>query len=267
MRSDNGEIELAEDSFVGKAKMPNLIKLEELQGDLHSHTTWSDGANSVEEMVNFYRSKGFKYLALTDHSPSLRVANGLDIGRLRAKNAEIDQLNSKFQDFEILKGSEVDILADGSLDYPDEILEELDVVVAAIHSGFKHDSKTQTERILSAIRNPYVNIIAHPHGRLIGKRDGYQIDLEMIFRAAKEYGVAIEVNSQALRLDLNDVNCRLAKEYGVKLAINSDAHHFEQSEFLTYGVGTARRGWIEAKDVINSWNLIDLKEFLKKKRS
>lgn len=255
LRTGSGEIEAAE-----KGELPQLVKLTDIKGDLHLHSNWSDGSNTLEEVVEAYRAAGFEYIAVTDHSPSLKVANGLEIERLQEKNKEIDELQKQYDDFRILKGSEVDILKDGTMDYPDEILAGLDVVVASVHNNFKLSQAEQTERIIKAIQNPHVNIIGHLHGRLIGKRDGYEIDFDAILEAAIEYGVALEINSQPLRLDVYDYNCRLMKERGAKVVINTDSHHVSQNEFMRYGVGVARRGWLEKADVLNTLEVEELLE-------
>ena len=256
--------ELIDDfDFANDLYLQGLIEFEDLKGDLHLHSTWSDGKNSIEEIATAYKKAGYKYIAVTDHSPSLLVANGLSVERIIEKNKEIVELNSDLKDFKVLNGTESDILADGSLDYPDEILAQLDIVVASVHNNFTLSEAAQTERIIKAMKNPHVKILGHPHGRLLGKREGYKIDMEAIMQAAKEYGVAIEINSQPVRLDMYDHNCRRAKELGVKVVINSDAHHYEQMEFLRFGVGVARRGWLEKGDILNTRGVDELLEWWK----
>ncbi|MDN3509959.1 MAG: DNA polymerase/3'-5' exonuclease PolX [Candidatus Jettenia sp.] len=262
LRENKGEIEAAQEG-----KLPNLIKLSDIKGDLHNHSDWSDGNSTFEEMAKRAMDMGYKYLVVSDHSQSLHVANGLKEEELLEEIEEIDNLNKKLKGFTLLKATEVDIMADGSIDFPDKLLEKLDVVIASIHSGFKQEKKRITERMIAAIRNPYVNIIAHPTGRLIGKREGYEVDLDKVMEACVETGTALELNCYYDRLDLNDSNCRKAKEIGVMIAINTDAHHVDQMWMIELGVGIARRGWLEAKNVINTFLLHDLKAFCKKKRT
>ena len=259
IREDTGEIEAALEH-----RLPNLVGYDEIKGDLHIHSNWSDGASTIEDYVKKALEMGYRYIAITDHSKSLKVAGGLTEEELLKRNYEIDKLNEKYSGkIKILKGTEVDILPDGSLDYPDEILAQLDFVVAAIHSRFSQDN---TERILKAINNPYVNAIAHPTGRVIGQREGYPLDLERIMKAAAEIGTALEVNSYYNRLDLRDAHCRMAKRFGVKLVISTDSHHVDHMWMIKLGVGTARRGWVEGKDVINTLPLRSLRKFVRDKR-
>lgn len=259
IREDTGEIEAALEH-----RLPKLIGYDEIKGDLHVHSNWSDGASTIEEIAKKAIEMGYRYVAITDHSKSLKVAGGLSEEDLERRNYEIDKLNEKFKGkIKILKGTEVDILPDGSLDYPDEILKELDFVVAAIHSRFNQDN---TERILKAINNPYVNVIAHPTGRVIGQREGYPLDLEKVMKAAAETGTALEVNSYYNRLDLRDAHCRMAVKFGVKLIISTDSHHVDHMWMIKLGVGTARRGWVEKKDVVNAGSLGELQKFVKEKR-
>jgi len=261
LREDRGEFEAA----VGN-NLPDLIKYGDIKGDIHTHSNWSDGKSSIEQMAEAAKKMGYEYIAITDHSPASRIANGLDIKRLNQKRKEIEKIREKVSGIKILIGSEVDILSDGSLDYPDDVLKELDVVVASVHSGFKMNRDTMTNRITSALRNPYVHILGHPTGRLINQRDPYNVDLEEVFKTAKEFGKAVEINSSYMRLDLNDINCRRAKDLGIKITINTDAHHTDQLNFISYGIGTARRGWIEKKDVINTMSYAKLSAWLKKVR-
>ncbi len=259
IREDTGEIEAALEH-----RLPKLVGYDEIKGDLHIHSNWSDGASTIEEIAKKAIEMGYRYVAITDHSKSLKVANGLSEEDLERRNYEIDRLNEKFKGkIKILKGAEVDILPDGSLDYPDEILKELDFVVAAVHSRFTQDN---TERILKAINNPYVNVIAHPTGRVIGQREGYPLDLEKVMKAAAETGTALEVNSYYNRLDLRDAHCRMAIKFGVKLVISTDSHHVDHMWMMKLGVGTARRGWVETKDVVNAGGLRELRRFVKEKR-
>ncbi len=259
IREDTGEIEAALEH-----RLPKLVGYDEIKGDLHIHSNWSDGASTIEEIAKKAVEMGYRYVAITDHSKSLKVANGLSEEELERRNYEIDRLNEKFKGkIKILKGAEVDILPDGSLDYPDEILKGLDFVVAAVHSRFTQDN---TERILKAINNPYVNVIAHPTGRVIGQREGYPLDLEKVMKAAAETGTALEVNAYYNRLDLRDAHCRMAVKFGVKLVISTDSHHVDHMWMMKLGVGTARRGWVESKDVVNTGGLRELRRFVKEKR-
>lgn len=254
LREDRGEIELALEG-----KLPRLVEYDEIKGDFHIHSKYSDGANTIEEIAKKAEEMGLEYIAICDHSRSLKYAGGLDIDTLKRRNEEIDRLNEKFK-IKILKGMEVDILQDGSLDYPDPVLEELDVVIAAIHMGFK---KNVTERILAAMENPLVDIIAHPTGRLISGREGYDVDLEKIMERARELGVALEINAYFDRLDLDEHNARKAKELGIKLAIGTDAHNVGMLQYLRLGVGIARRAWLSPSDLLNT---LSWKEYLKKRR-
>jgi DNA polymerase (family 10) len=255
LRENRGEIE----ACLG-GRLPKLI--EHLRGDLHMHTIYSDGANSIEEMVKKAIELNYEYIAITDHSKRLSVANGLDEKRLLEQLDEIERIKKKYPKIKILKGAEVDILEDGSLDFSDEVLGRLDVVVGAIHYKFNLDKKTQTKRILKALTK--INILAHPLNRLINKREGIEAEWDEVFKVAKELNVAMEINSQPDRLDLNDILSKRAKEIGCKFAINSDAHNTKMLEFIRYGINQARRGWIEKEDVINAFEFDRLSNFLKK---
>jgi DNA polymerase (family 10) len=258
LREDRGEIEAAQEN-----KLPQLIEYSQIKGDLHLHTKWSDGAHTIRQMAEAAQKIGYKYIAITDHSQSLKFAGGLIEERLREQVEEIQKLNQELKDFTILSGIEVDIKSDGSLDFSDEILSKLDVVIAAIHSGFKQESKIITERIIKAMQNRFVNIIAHPTGRLIGYRESYQVDINEMMEVAAKTGTILEINSYPERLDLNDIYCRMAKEKGVQLAIETDAHSIEGLTFMDLGVAVARRGWLEEKEVINTLPLDKLLKRLK----
>ena len=259
LREDNGEIELAQEF-----QLPHLIELKDIKGDLHVHSKWSDGGNTIAEMVEAAKRRGYSYLAITDHSQSLKVAGGLSIADLKKKKQEIGQINRKLKDLRVLYGTEVDIDSDGRLDYKDEVLKEFDVVVAAIHTGFKQSKSQLTRRLIRACKNNYVNIIAHPTGRLWGSRDAYDIDMDEVLKAARDTNTYLEINAFPQRLDLNDLNCRRAKEIGARLVINTDAHTFEQLVTMRLGVSVARRGWLTKKDVLNTLALEELLKAIKK---
>ncbi len=247
LREDQGEIDAAQ-----SGTLPFFVTLEDIKGDLHVHTKWSDGSHDLDAVVEAARGKGYRYVAVTDHTKGLGVAHGLDEKRLAEQIRLIDEANRRLTGFRLLKGTEIDIRSDGRLDLPDRTLAELDIVVASIHSGFRQDRDQITKRILSAVRHPSVCVIAHPTGRLIGERDAYDVDIEAVLREAGKLGVAMEINSYPLRLDLNDHHVRLAKEYGVPLVISTDMHVKTQFDFMNYGVAIARRGWLEKKDVLNT---------------
>jgi len=253
LREDRGEIEAGE-----RKQLPQLLKQEDIKGDLHIHTTASDGANSIEELIEKARGKGYGYIGITDHSVSLRVGRGLSHEALLAQIRRIKEINSHLQGFRVLAGSEVDIRKDGTLDYPDEILRELDIVIAALHSGFKQDKRTITARMLKAMQNPFVRVLAHPTGRLLGEREPYPIDLDKILEVARERDIWLEINAQPQRLDLSDIWIMEAKKRGVKLVINTDAHNKDGLDLMSFGVITARRGWLQVGDVINTLSLEDL---------
>lgn len=258
LREDRGEIEAAlEDD------LPEVVKLENIRGDLHVHSNFSDGVSSIEAMAKKAKSLGYEYIAITDHSKSLKIARGLDEGRLREQIEKIKEINARNEGIRILTGIEVDILTDGSLDFDDEILKELDVVIASVHSGFKQDQKTLTSRIVNACHNPYVNIIAHPTGRLLGRRGPYDVDMDKVLEAAAKTGTVLEINASPDRLDLNDVYVKRAMEMGIKIAINTDAHSPEAFTDMIYGVWVARRGWLTADNIINTFPLEKLLKFLK----
>jgi DNA polymerase (family 10) len=259
IREDRGEIEAALEG-----RLPKLIELKDLRGDLHAHTTYSDGKSTLEEMVEHAGELGYEYIALTDHSVSQRIARGLDLDRLEQKIGEIEQLRKRRRGRppHILMGTEVDILAGGKLDYPDDVLARLDIVVAAIHSLFRHGKDEITGRLLEALANPHVDILAHPTSRLIGSREPLDLDFERVITAALQARAALEINGSMYRLDLNDSMAKAAQEAGVLLAIGSDAHSTAQLDQIRYGVFQARRGWIEARSVVNTWPLAKLNHWL-----
>lgn len=261
LREDQGEIEAA---LVGK--LPQLVTQGDIRGDLHIHSRWSDGAHSIPDLVEAARQRGLSYIAVTDHSQGLGVARGLTVERLQEQAAEIRELNRQLTGFRVLHGTEMDILGDGRLDFPDDVLKELDVVVASIHSGFNNTKEVMTARIVAAMRNPYVSIIGHPTGRILGEREGYQLDMEEVLQVAKETGTALEINAYPMRLDLEDKHVRRAKELGVMIAINTDTHAKLQFDFLSYGISVAQRGWLERGDVLNTLEPDELLKRLHRKR-
>jgi DNA polymerase (family 10) len=261
LREGSGEIEAAK-----AGKLPKLIELADLRGDLQMHSEFSDGGNTIEELVEYAKKLGYQYIAITDHTVSTRVAGGQTEKEFKSELEHIDKLNSRLKDFRILKGVEVDILPDGTLDYKDAILAEVEVVIAAVHSRFKMSRPEMTKRIISALKNKYVNLLSHPTGRLIGKRAPYEVDLEEILKVAKDTGTHMELNAHPERLDLNDVHCRRAKELGIKIAIDTDAHSANSLNDIQYGVATARRGWLSASDVINTYPIDKLLKALYIKR-
>lgn len=250
LREDRGEIDAAR-----KGELPDLVRREDLIGDLHLHSRASDGRTDIAELAAAARERGLRYIAITDHSRSLRIARGLDARRLRAQMAEIDRLNERLTGITILKGCEVDILEDGSLDLPDHVLRELDLVIGAVHSQFALPRARQTERILRAMDHPCFGMLAHPSGRLLLAREAYDVDMQRIVRHAAQRGCFLELDSQPQRLDLQDIYCRMAREEQVLVAINSDAHGPEDLDYLRYGVQQARRGWLEKSHVLNSRSL------------
>lgn len=261
LRTGLDEIELAKQNA-----LPALVELPDIRGDLHDHTTWSDGTRSIEEMAVAAAQRKREYLSISDHSVGRAVANGLTIERLREQMALVRAADAK-HGTRLLCSSEVDIRADGSLDFPDEVLSELDIVVASIHSSFRASKEKQTERLLRAIINPYVNIIGHPTGGLINEREGYEFDVDTVFRTAAQTGTAMEINSNPARLDLSALLARRAKELGCTLAIDTDAHHVDSMDYMVFGVGTARRAGLTKADVLNTRPLNDVLAFVKLKRT
>ena len=258
LREGRGEIDAAK-----AGRLPHLVDLQDLKGDLHAHTRATDGRNSLPEMAEAARLRGLRYFAITDHSRRLTMAKGLDSARLLQQMEDIDRLNATLSGITILKGIEVDILEDGSLDLPDEVLGRLDLVVGAVHSRFNLSNRRQTERIMKAMDHPHFSILAHPSGRLIGRREPYEVDMLRIIRKARERRCFLEINAHPERLDLTDIHCRMAKEEGVLLAVNTDAHSMLDLENARFGVGQARRGWLEKSDVLNTRSYAELRKLLK----
>jgi len=259
LREDRGEIEAAREG-----RLPELVEAADIQGELHAHTTATDGRNSLEEMALGAKRRGLKYLAVTDHSQYLKMVGGLDERRLQAQIEDIDRLNAKLKGIRLLKGIEAEILEDGSLDLPDSVLKELDIVVGSIHNRFRLPVRQQTERILRAMDHRFFSILGHPSGRLINEREPYAVDMTAVIQKAAERGCFLELNANPQRLDLTDIYCQMAKAAGVLVAINTDAHSVEDFGQLVYGVGQARRGWLEKKDVLNTRPLKELTRLLKR---
>ncbi|MCI0364384.1 MAG: DNA polymerase/3'-5' exonuclease PolX, partial [Phycisphaerales bacterium] len=244
LRENTGEIAAAEGH-----QLPSLVENDDIHGVFHCHTNWSDGADTLEKMAEAARALGYQYLGIADHSQSLTVANGLTPARVKQQHKEIDALNAKFKNFRLFKGIECDILADGKMDYSDEILSSFDYVVASVHSHFNQPEAEMTQRILKAISHPRVTMLGHATGRLLLRRDGYKVDLEAVLQAAAKHGTMVEINANPYRLDLDWIHCKRAKALGVKLVINPDAHATAEIAFTRFGVDVARRGWLEKKDV------------------
>lgn len=259
IREDKGEIELA-----AKAQIPKLVKESDIKGDLHIHTRESDGVDDVEDIISECQKRGYEYIGITEHSQSLKIAGGLDEKELLKHIKRVRKLNDRLKNFYVLIGSEVDIKSDGSLDYSNEILSKLDFVIGSIHTNFDMKKDEMTKRVIKAIRTKKVHIFGHSTGRLLGEREAYEIDLDEVIKAAKDYNVAMELNAYPKRLDLTDVYCKVAKEKNVLVCINTDAHSIGELNWMSFGVITARRGWLEKKDVLNCKELKDLLNFLKR---
>jgi len=259
LRENRGEVEAALEG-----RLPQLVELRDVRGDLQMHTTYTDGKATLAEMVAACRKKRYEYIAITDHTKAVRVAGGLDRAAFRKQFREIDRLQASVPDLVILKSAEVDILDDGRLDLDEETLAALDVVVVSVHSKFNLSREAMTRRIVKALAHPRVHILAHPTGRLIGRREPYPVDMEAIVRAARDHGVMLEINAQPDRLDLNDVHVQMAREAGVKLVVSTDAHRVEELDYMRYGIDQARRGWCEAKDVANTYRLAAFRKLLRR---
>jgi DNA polymerase (family 10) len=261
LREDRGEIEAAR-----KGKLPKLLELQDIRGDLHVHTQRTDGHDTIEELVEAARRRGYDYIAITDHSKHVTVAHGLKPEQVLDQVREIDEINKRLKGFTVLKSTEMDILEDGSLDLPDEVLQKLDLTVCSVHYKFNLSLKQQTDRICQAMESPYFTILAHPTGRLLGQREPYQVDMEEVMKAARRNGCILEVNAHPDRLDLNDVHCKMAKDMGIKVSVSTDTHRAGDLDYMRFGVGQARRGWLEAGDVINTRSVTELRKLLRKGR-
>ncbi len=262
IREDWGEIEAAL-----QGKLPELVDYKEIKGDGHVHSKYSDGTASLEEILMKAEKMGLSWVAVCDHSQGLKVAGGVPIEELFKKKKQIEELNKRSPRVKLIFGAEVDILSDGTLDYPDEVLKEIDLVIAAIHTGFQQDEKQITHRIVSALKHPLVHALSHPTGRVIGEREPYAVNLQEVFEVASRYGKALEINAYYKRLDLNDINTRAAKERGIPLLIGTDAHFIDQMEYLHLGVSVARRAWCEKKDILNTLSYEEFLSWLKKVRN
>jgi len=262
LREDRGEIQAAQ-----QHKLPHLITLDDIRADLQMHSQWSDGMHTIEEMARACRERGYEYCAITDHSKSTRVAGGLDAAGFRKQWEEIEEVRQRLDGIVLLKGVELDILPDGSLDLPDEVLEQFDIVLIAVHSRLDMPKARMTKRVLKALSHPAVHILAHPTGRQIQKRAPIDIDLEAVFQAAKEHDVALELDAQPQRLDLNDVHLHRARELGVKIAIDTDAHSVDHLRFMQYGIDQARRGWLEKEHIMNTLTWPQFHQWLGRRRA
>jgi DNA polymerase (family 10) len=261
MREATGEIEAAQ-----KYALPKLLEIDDIRGTFHCHTTESDGGATLEQMAEAARKLGLEYLGIADHSQSLKMANGLTPARVKKQQAEIDKLNVRLKGFRVFKGSEVDILPDGRLDFSDKVLESFDYVVASVHTNFGQAQEEMTKRILQAVTHPKVTMLGHATGRLLLKRDAYKVDLEAVLKAAAKHGTMIEINAHPMRLDIDWVHCKRAKALGVQLVINPDAHATEEIASYRYGVDVARRGWLEKRDVFNTQTATQVAEALAQRR-
>lgn len=257
LRENRGEIEAA-----SKKKLPGLVGYNDIKGDLHVHSTWSDGFESIESIADYSKKMGYEYVGITDHSQSLKVAHGLSEERVLKKINEIEKINKKLRNFRVLCGTECDIKADGTLDYSDKILKKFDFVCAGIHTNFKMNSDEITKRTIRAIENEYVTFLAHPTCRLIKRREPFNLNMEKIFDTAKETNTYLEINSFPDRLDLNDIHAKLAKEKGVNFVIATDTHTLNHLSFIRFGIATARRGWLRKKDILNTHSLKEAEKIL-----
>ena len=259
LREDRGEIEAALEG-----ELPNLVKLSDIEGDFHVHSKWSEGTASIEELAEYGKKRGYEYLCITDHTGTLRIAHGLSEKRILEQIEEIERVNNHVDHFHVFSGAEVNLMADGTLDISDNVLKQLDFVIASVHTGFRMKAEAMTKRLIGAIENENVDIIGHPTGRIINEREAYDFDFDEVFDVARKTGTCFEINAFPDRLDLNDVNARTAKERGLKLAIGTDAHRPDHMRFMEFGVAVARRGWLEKRDLLNTLNSKELLGTIKK---
>jgi DNA polymerase (family 10) len=248
------------------SSLPDLVTLEDIQGDLHMHSTWSDGRASVEEMVLACKDRGYRYLAMSDHSPALAMVGGITPERALEQWEEIDRVQGRLDGITIFKSLEVDILRDGSLDMTDDVLEALDLVLVSVHSLLGMDRVLMTDRVIAAIQHPQVDILAHPTGRLLGRREPFQLEMEEVLQAARDLDVAVEINANPNRLDLNDVHAHRASELGVKVCVSTDAHSVQGLDHMSYGVDQARRAWLDKGDVLNTMTLEQFRKWLERRQ-
>jgi DNA polymerase (family X) len=261
LREDDGEIEAAQ-----SGSLPKLVELSDIQGDLHTHTNWTDGTQTLEDMAKAAKARGYAYMALTDHTQNLAMTRGLSPDRLAEQRALVKRVNARLAPFVVLHGTEMDILMDGQLDFPDQVLESLEYVSASIHTGFRQSSDVMTARMVRAISNPLVNTLNHPHGRIIRRREGYDVDMQAVIEQAASAGCALELNATPDRLDLNGAWARRALKLGARFTVSSDAHSTKELEFMQFGIGSARRGWLTAADVLNTRPLDELRALLVARR-
>jgi DNA polymerase (family 10) len=262
IREGSGEIEAA-----ARGQLPDLVTQADIKGDLHNHSTYSDGTTSIEVMARAAMARGYEYMAITDHSQSLTIAGGMSVDRIREQAAEVRALNERLAPFRILHGVELEIRRDGTLDYPDEVLAELDIVVASAHTGHRQESEQITERVLGAMQNPHVDIIAHPTGRILGRRESSALDVERVIAAAAATGTALEINASPERLDLDDVHVRQAVRAGVPLSLSTDSHHPDGFANIVYGLLMARRGWATPANILTTWPLARLLAWLQRRET
>jgi len=259
LRENRGEIKAATTK-----KLPTLVDYNDIAGDFHVHSTWSDGADTIEVIVQQAQKRDYEFIGIADHSQSLKIAQGLSEERVEKKRKEIEKLNNKYDDIHIFCGTECDIKSDGTLDYSNKVLQSFDFVYAAVHMGLKMDGKEMTKRLVTAMQNDYVTFLAHPTGRLIGRREAYALDMNKLLEAAKETNTFLEINAFPDRLDLNDVHAKMAKDRGVTCVLGTDAHSIKNLSFMHFGIATARRGWLEKKDILNTYSLKDIKHILER---
>jgi DNA polymerase (family 10) len=262
LREDEGEIEAAQ-----AGTLPRLVELGDIKGDLHTHTNWTDGTETLDDMAKTAKARGYEYMALTDHTQNLALTRGLTPERLAEQRALVKKVNAKLAPFVVLHGTEMDILMDGQLDFPDEVLESLDYVSCSVHTGFRQPRETMTERMRRAISNPLINTLNHPHGRIIRRREGYEVDMQAVIARAAELGCALELNATPDRLDLNGTWARRALQLGARFTVSSDAHNTKELDFMQFGIGSARRGWLTRADILNTRSLTDLRQELRRRRA